>query len=105
MFSSFWEEKSTIRPSRSFMTNGNDNEKFRLQQLEHAQSVAASGDYKLATTLLEDFIEKNPFDIPARRALANLYELKALDEGERTPHRLALADDFLKAQTHLLQIL
>jgi hypothetical protein len=75
------------------------------EQLQEAQALALSGDYSEAISLLEEYVGRNAGDLPARRFLANVLELKALDLTETSPTRLVTSPDFWRAQEILLDIL
>jgi tetratricopeptide (TPR) repeat protein len=85
--------------------NEGEESDTRLQQLEESQALALSGDYSGAIDLLEKVLEQNTSDVPARRFLANVLELKAFDLTETSPSRLVTSPDFLRAQNILLEIL
>lgn len=88
------------------MNNNEDKgSETRLQQLDESQALALSGDYSGAIALLEKFLAHNPSDVPARRFLANVLELKAFDLTETSPSRLVTSPDFLRAQGIFLDIL
>jgi tetratricopeptide (TPR) repeat protein len=66
--------------------------------LEEARGLALGGDYHKAISLLEEFLKENGTNVPARRFLANIFELRAFVVTERKPKRLVTAPDYLHAR-------
>jgi tetratricopeptide (TPR) repeat protein len=71
----------------------------RSEILEEAQTFATTGDYESSVGLLEAFLARHAQDIPARRYLANVLELRAFVATERRPKSLVTSADYLRART------